>query len=45
MDEFMEQFNEVSPPIVIPDEVVDDVDADYDFEWSPGKADAEDEAN
>jgi regulator of protease activity HflC (stomatin/prohibitin superfamily) len=33
--EFLKTFNEANPEIVIPDEVEDDIDNDYDYEWKP----------
>lgn len=34
MDEFNEVFEENNPPIVIPPEVVDDIDNDFDLPWT-----------
>ena len=34
MDEFNEQFEENNPPIVIPPEVADDIDNDFDLPWT-----------
>lgn len=44
MDDFREQFDEQNPPIIIPNEVKMDVDADYDLEFvaqDDGAAEAE----
>lgn len=34
MDEFNEVFEENNPPIVIPPEVADDIDNDFDLPWT-----------